>query len=110
MEVRRGDLVTIASPGDDGKPRPALVVQDDAFRALESVTVLRLTSEIHPWPLFRVTVEPSESNGLRKPSQVMIDKAVTVPSRRIGQRIGRLDDATLQRVDTALARFLGLAV
>lgn len=109
MEVRRGDLVTIALPGDYGKPRPALVVQDDAFRALESVTVLRLTSEIHPWPHFRVTVEPSESNGLRKPSQVMIDKVATVPIRRIGQRIGRLDDATLKRVDTTLARFLGLA-
>jgi mRNA interferase MazF len=97
MEVRRGDLVTIALPGDYGKPRPALVVQDDAFRALESVTVLRLTSELHRWPQFRVTVEPSESNGLRKPSQVMVDKAVTVPRRRIGQRIGRLDEATLQR-------------
>lgn len=109
MEVRRGDLVTIALPGDYGKPRPALVVQDDAFRALESVTVLRLTSELHPWPQFRITVEPTESNGLRKPSQVMIDKAATVPRRRIGQRIGRLDDATLQRVDATLARFLGLA-
>jgi mRNA interferase MazF len=87
-----------------------VVVQDDAFRALESVTVLRLTSELHPWPQLRVTVEPSESNGLRKPSQIMVDKAVTVPRRRIGQRIGRLDDATLQTVDTTLARFLGLAV
>jgi mRNA interferase MazF len=110
MEVRRGDLVIIALPGDYGKPRPGVVVQDDAFRALESVTVLRLTSELHPWPQFRVTVQPSESNGLRKPSQVMVDKAVTVPRRRIGQRIGRLDDATLQTVDTTLARFLGLAV
>ena len=108
MEVRRGDLVTIAMPGDYGKPRPALVVQDDAFRALESVTVLRLTSEIHAWPRFRVTVEPSEHNGLRKRSQVMVDKAVTVPRRRIGQRIGRLDEATLRTVGTTLARFLGL--
>jgi len=108
MEVRRGDLVTIAVPGDYGKPRPALVVQDDAFQALESVTVLRLTSEIHTWPQLRVTVGPSESNGLRKRSQVMVDKAVTVPRRRIGQRIGHLDEATLRTVDTTLAKFLGL--
>ncbi len=108
MEVRRGDLVTIALPGDYGKPRPALVIQDDAFRALESVTVLRLTGEIHAWPQFRVTVEPSDGNGLRKRSQVMVDKAVTVPRRRIGQRIGRLDEATLRAIGTTLARFLGL--
>jgi mRNA interferase MazF len=49
MEVRRGDLVTIALTGDYGKPRPALVVQADAFDALTSVTVLRLTSELHDW-------------------------------------------------------------
>jgi mRNA interferase MazF len=108
MEVRRGDLVTIALPGDYGKPRPALVVQDDAFRALESVTFLRLTSEVHAWPRFRVTVEPSAGNGLRKRSQVMVDEAVTVPRRRIGQRIGHLDEATLRTVGTTLARFLGL--
>lgn len=76
---------------------------------LESVTVLRLTSELHPWPHFRVTVEPSESNGLRKVSQVMIYKAATVPRRRIGQRIGQHESNILQTVDTTLARFLGLA-
>jgi len=54
--VRRGDLVTIAVADDYGKPRPALVIQSDAFRALGSVTVLRLTSELHDWPTFRVTV------------------------------------------------------
>jgi mRNA interferase MazF len=65
MEVRRGDLVTIASSGDYGKPRPALVVQDDAFDALTSVTVLRLTNELHDWPLCRITVEAAEARGCK---------------------------------------------
>jgi len=39
MEVSRADLVTIALSGDYGKPRPALVVQADAFDALTSVAV-----------------------------------------------------------------------
>ncbi len=109
MEVRRGDLVTVALGGDYGKPRPALVVQADAFQALASVTVLRLTSELHDWPLFRITIRPGRSNGLQRASQVMIDKAATIPRAKIGQLIGRADLATMRAVDAALTRFLGLA-
>ncbi len=108
MEVNRGDLITIALPGDYGKPRPALVVQSDAFSGLESVTVLRVTSEVHSLPLTRITVNPTVENGLVKLSQVMIDKAATVPRARIGQRIGRLRPATMQAISEALARFLSL--
>ncbi len=106
--MRRGDLVTIAIAGDYGKPRPALVVQADAFAELPSVTVLRLTSELHDAPLVRVTVQPTPENGLRAASQVMIDKAVTVPRERIGGLIGRLDDTALHTVSRALLGFLGL--
>ena len=108
MEVRRGDLVTIALSGDYGKPRPALVVQADAFDALTSVTVLRLTSELHDWPLFRITVEAALGTGLQRRSQVMIDKAATVPRSRIGQQIGCLDSDTMRTVSAALTKFLGL--
>lgn len=73
------------------------------------MTVLRLTSEVHDWPLFRITVAPDSTNGLRQASQVMIDKAATLPREKIGRRIGRLDADVLRRVDEALARFLGLA-
>jgi len=106
--VRRGDLVTVAIGGDYGKPRPALVIQADAFSALPSVTVLRLTSEIHAEHLVRVMVRPTPENGLRAPSQVMIDKAVTVPRGRVGSVIGHLDGALMRMVGQALAAFLGL--
>jgi mRNA interferase MazF len=109
MEVSRGDLVTIALPGDYGKPRPALVMQADAFKALTSVTVLPLTSELRDWPLFRITIRPSRANGLRQASQVAVDKTATVPCAKIGQRIGHADIGTMRAVDAALARFLGLA-
>jgi mRNA interferase MazF len=106
--VKRGDLVTIAIGGDYGKPRPALVIQSDAFSALPSVTLLRLTSEIHAEHLVRVTVQPTPENGLRALSQVMIDKALTVPSERIGTVIGHMDDVLMRTVGRALAAFLGL--
>ncbi len=109
MEVKRGDLVTIALSGDYGKPRPALVVQDDAFEALNSVTVLRVTSDLREWPLFRIAVEPSPANGLRRRSQIMVDKAATVPRAKIGRRLGHIDGEAMAAVGQALVKFLGLA-
>lgn len=106
--MTRGDLVTVALSGDYGKPRPALVIQADDFGGLPSVTVLRLTSELHDWPAFRVTVESSKANGLRVTSQIMIDKAATLPRAKIGQPIGRLDGTTMRAVSKALVAFLGL--
>ena len=106
MEISRGELVIAALPGAYGKPRPALVMQSDAFGELASLTVLPLTSELHDFPLFRITLDPNDANGLAIRSQVMVDKAVTVPKDKIGQRIGRLEPETMRRVGSALARFL----
>lgn len=107
--MRRGDLVTVALPGAYGKPRPALVIQSDLFDEHPSVTILPVTSELRATPLFRIAVVPSAANGLRKPSQVMIDKAQTVPRDKLGDTIGRLEDDTLLSVTRSLAVFLGIA-
>ncbi|MBN9563338.1 MAG: type II toxin-antitoxin system PemK/MazF family toxin [Alphaproteobacteria bacterium] len=106
--MKRGDLVTVAVSGDYGKPRPALIVQADAYAEHPSITVLPLTSELHDMPLLRVTVEPGEGIGLRRRSQVMVDKATTIPRAKAGRRIGRLDEATLANVNRALAAFLSI--
>jgi mRNA interferase MazF len=110
MEMSRGDLIVVAMPGDYGKPRPALVVQDDAFDILASVTVLPLTSTLRDSSLVRLTVEPTPQNGLEQRSQVMVDKAGTVDRRRIGGNIGRIDPKLMRVAEAMLARFLGLAV
>ena len=106
--MKRGDLVTIAVSGDYGKPRPALIVQADAFNLHPSITVLPLTSEIHDTPLFRVRVPLKSTSGLRVPSQIMVDKATTVPRAKLGARIGFIDNATMRAVDEALRGFLSL--
>jgi mRNA interferase MazF len=107
--VKRGDLVTIVLPGTYGKPRPALVIQSDLFGEHPSITILPVTSELRDTPLFRISVKPDQGNGLRLRSQVMIDKAQTLPREKIGKTFGRLDDATMLAVTRALAVFLGLA-
>ena len=107
--MRRGDLVTVALQGDPGKPRPALVIQSDLFDAHPSATVLPVTSELREAPLFRISVNPNELNGLSKPSQAMVDKPQSIPREKIGAVIGRLDDGTMLAVNRALAVFLGFA-
>jgi len=107
--MRRGDIVTVAAPGDFGKPRPALVIQSDLFDALPSVTLCLVTSTLRDAPIFRITVDPSAANGLQRVSQIQVDKILTVARERIGSVIGRLDDATLLKVNRSLAVFVGIA-
>ena len=105
----RGDIITVSLAGEYGKPRPAVILQSDTFRGLPSVTVLPMTSDLIEAEATRVLLEPTSRNGLRKQSQVMIDKANTLPRSKVGSVIGRLAAAELIRVDRALATFLGLA-
>ena len=107
--MKRGDLVTIVLQGSYGKPRPALVIQSDLFDAHPSITILPVTSALRDTPLFRIGISPSSANGLRKQSQVMIDKAQSVSRDKIGEIIGRLDTGSMQAVNRALAVFLGFA-
>ena len=107
--LRRGDVVTVALQGSYGKPRPALVIQSDFFDEHPSVTVLPITGELRRTPLFRIMVAPAEENGLRKPSQVMVDKAHTIPRSKIGKVVGRLTADQMLAVNRALAVFLGFA-
>ncbi len=107
--MRRGDLVPVAIPGDFGKPRPALVIQSDRFDDTATVTVLLVSGTLVDAPLIRLDVEPSPENGLRKRSQVMVDKAMTVKRDKLGEPFGRLDEGTMVAVTRSLALFLGFA-
>jgi mRNA interferase MazF len=108
--MRRGDIWTV-SGGQDyaGKPRPAVIVQDDSFDVTQSITVCGLTSNRTEAPLFRLPIAPTERNGLREPFRLMIDKIMTVPKSKVGERIGRLDDEDVVRLNRAMMVFLGLA-
>jgi len=106
----RSQVVTVASPGTySGKPRPAVVVQ--ANRWLQdhpSVTLCPLTSTLIEAPLVRLAVQPTPGNGLRKPSQLMIDKLFTVPMAAIGEVIGVLEPAAMAELDLAMRDWLEL--
>lgn len=110
MEVTRGAIVIVSARGAyTGKPRPALVVQADAFnRTHASVTVCPITSAWVDAPLFRVGVPPGQRTGLQAASQVMVDKVVSVPRSSLVRQVGHVDDDTIAAVDDALQRWLNL--
>ena len=99
----------VVAPGDFGKPRPALVIQSDRFDEHATVTVLLVSGTLIDAPLIRVNVGPGPRNGLRQPSQIMIDKAMTLRRERIGPPFGEADDQLMLEVGRLLAVFLGIA-
>jgi mRNA interferase MazF len=109
--MRRGDIWTVAGGKDyAGKPRPAVILQDDSFDATDSITICAFTTDATDAPLFRLPVEPSERNGLRAACRLMVDKITTVQKSKLGTHIGRLGDADILRLNQAVLVFLGLAV
>ena len=99
----------MSGAGYAAKPRPAVIVQDDRFDATASVTVCIFTTDQTEAPLFRLPVTPSDRNGLRAVSRLMVDKLSTVSRERLGKLIGRLDDEDMVRLNRAMLVFLGLA-
>ncbi len=107
--MKRGEVWTVSGAGYAGRPRPAVIVQDDRFDATGSITVCVFTTDEIEAPLFRLAVTPNERNGLRSVSRLMVDKLSTVSKERLGARIGRLDDEDMVRLNRAMLVFLGLA-
>jgi mRNA interferase MazF len=110
MIVKRGDIWT-ASGGTDyaSKPRPIVIVQDDRFDATDSITVCPFTSDPATSPIFRLPIMPSDINGLRKPSRLMVDKITTIPKAKLGVRIGKLDSEDMVWLNRSIIVFLGMA-
>ena len=108
--MTRGDIVVVAAKGAyTGKPRPAVIVQADIFnQAHASVTLCPITSECIDAALFRVPVPPGDRTGLAAPSQVMVDKIVSVPRLAIDRPVGRCSDDEIGAISDALRRWLEL--
>lgn len=109
--MRRGDIVTVAAPGDYGKPRPAVIIQGDPLNLAEprSTIVALMTSALQDAPLLRLTIEPAPDNGLHYTSQVQINRILTLPVAKVGPAIGRLTDQQLVELNRLLALVIGLA-
>jgi mRNA interferase MazF len=108
--VKRGEVWTVSGGASyEGKPRPAVIVQEDRFDQTSSITLCAFTTDPTDAPLLRMLIEPTDRNGLESAARLMIDKITTVPKARLSKRIGKLDDEDTVRLNRALTVFLGLA-
>src|SRR4029453_19384727 len=108
--MKRGEIWTVAGGAAyAGKPRPAVIVQDDRFDANDSIVVCPLTTDPTQAPIFRLSVQPSAQSGLRAPCRMMVDKLTAVPRRRIGRLVGSLASEEVKALNRAIFVFLGLA-
>jgi mRNA interferase MazF len=107
LEITRGDVVVSSSPGDFGKPRPAVVVQSDLFNPTHSsIVICPITSHLVDAPLFRLSISPSRENGLKTESQIMVDNITAVRREHIAKKIGRINEVEATSVERALAIWL----
>ncbi len=108
--MQRGDIVTVAAPGDYGKPRPAVVIQGDILNQANSRSsiVALMTGTIVDAPLLRLTIMPTPDNGLTKVSQVQANRILTLPTEKVGPRIGQLTEMEIIALNRMLAIVIGL--
>ena len=108
--MKRGEIWTVAGgPAYAGKPRPAVIVQDDRFDANDSIIVCPLTTDPTPAPIFRLPIEPTPQSGLRTPCRLMVDKLTAVPRTRLGRLLGSLAAEEVRALNRAVFVFLGLS-
>ncbi|MCL2595019.1 MAG: type II toxin-antitoxin system PemK/MazF family toxin [Promicromonosporaceae bacterium] len=107
--MKRGEFWTVAGAGYTGKPRPALIIQSNAFDGTGSLTMIPTTTYEIDAPAFRIPVAADRVSGLSQDCFLMLDKITTVKKHQIGAYIGRAPSATITQTNRALATFLGIA-
>ena len=107
--MKRGEIRLVAGGVYARKPRPAVVVQDEPFDGLDSVTVCPLTSTLVDAPLLRLPIASTEVSGIETDSHIMIDKITTVRRTNVGSRVGEINPQQLVELERRLLVFLGIA-
>ncbi len=110
MHRRRGDIYTAATgSGYGGKPRPVLIMQNNAYGDMPHYIVAFIASRTVNAPSYRISVEPSEKNGLKQLSEIQPDMMMTVRWNQFGVFCGTLEDSLMKAVEQATLELLGLA-
>lgn len=112
-EIRRGDIILVnldpVIGSEQGKTRPALVIQNDIGNKLSPTTIIApVTSKIFT-KKFPTNVEvDSSSPPLKEKSTILLNQIRTVDKQRIIRIYGRLSMPKMKEVDDAIMASLGL--
>ncbi len=113
MVVKRGDIFYAdLSPvvgSEQGGVRPVLVIQNDIGNKFSpTVIVAAVTSQINKAKLPTHIEINANDFGLQKDSVILLEQVRTIDKRRLREKIGKLDEALMERVEEALAVSFGL--
>lgn len=111
--VKRGDIYYAdLSPvvgSEQGGMRPVLIVQNDTGnKHSPTVIAAAITSQIGKARLPTHIELNANSFGLTKDSVVLLEQIRTIDKRRLRERMGRVDDELMNRIDSAIAVSFGL--
>lgn len=115
MTIKRGELYYAdLSPvvgSEQGGIRPVLVVQNDVGNKYSpTVIAAAVTSKINKAKLPTHIELPSNLYGLQRDSVILLEQIRTLDKRRLKERIGELNEATMSQVNNAILISLGFAV
>lgn len=113
VTVRRGDIYYAdLSPvvgSEQGGVRPVLIVQNDiGNKHSPTVIAAAITSQINKARLPTHIELSAQSYGLSKDSVVLLEQIRTIDKKRLKERMGRVDDGVMNRIDDAIAVSFGL--
>lgn len=111
--VKRGDIFYAdLSPvvgSEQGGIRPVLVVQNDIGNKFSpTVIISAITSQINKAKMPTHIEITADEYGLAKDSVILLEQIRTIDKRRLKERIGRLDDELMMKVNNALTVSFGL--
>lgn len=114
MIIKRGDIFYAdLSPvigSEQGGVRPVLIVQNDIGNKYSpTVIAAAITSQINKAKLPTHIEISAQEYGLQKDSVILLEQIRTIDKKRLREKIGRLDDELMDRVNEALSISFGLA-
>lgn len=113
MIVKRGDIFYAdLSPvvgSEQGGTRPVLVVQNDVGNKYSpTVIAAAITSKINKAKLPTHIEIDAAKYGLSKDSVILLEQVRTIDKKRLREKIGRLDEVQMIKVNDALSISFGL--
>ena len=113
MEVNRGDIyyadLRPVVGSEQGGVRPVLVVQNDVGNKYSpTVIIAAITSQLSKAKLPTHIELNKDKYNLAKDSVVLLEQIRTLDKRRLREKIGSIDNLTMQKVDVAIMISLGI--
>ena len=108
-EIYYADLSPVVG-SEQGGVRPVLIIQNDTGnRYSPTVIAAAITSQTGKARLpTHIELPVEEECGLTKDSVVLLEQVRTLDKKRLRERMGRVDDRIMEKIDTAIAVSFGL--